>query len=289
MRRFNQYFSKYGLRLLLWTGVGVLAAILISVASNAFYDLVKESRAVGMGAMALALTAAGAVVTWLLAVPAALRTFSGTHARALRLDPRGRPQPHQAIILMQSLLSEEVSTATSIANKLGEPLLPNRTAARLAIIESKQLQTARWPWQQTLRLVNAFPSLKLMVVILSEQVAEKKQFEEFKRIIESYGPEKVRVLAVAEPIQPLDYDAIETAVNSAIGICSEHGIKPRRTCIDITGGLKSFGAVAAVKTLNSGFTFSYVVTAADTGGAGAADIGQVYVYDASVWAERDGG
>ena len=289
MRRLNHYFSNHGLWLLLWTGFGVLAAILISVASNAFYDLIKENGAYSVVVVALALTVTGAIVTWLVAVPAALRTFSGTHARVLRLDPRGEPQPHQAIILMQSRLSEVALSATAIADRLGAQFKSDRKSARRAIIENKELQAARWPWQQTLRLVNAFPDLKLIVVILSEQVAGDKHFPDFKRIIESYGPEGVSVLAVAKPVPPLDYNAVEAAVNSAIETCRDHGHNPRRTCIDITGGLKTFGAVAAVKTLNSGFTFSYVVTAADTGGASAAHIGQVYIYDASVWAERDGG
>lgn len=289
MRRLNQYFSKYGLWLLLWTGCGVLAAVVISVASNALFDLVKESGAVGMGTMALALTAVGAIVTWLLAVPAALRTFSGSHARVLRLDPRGQPQPHQAIILMQPLLVGDIANATTTADNLGKPLLSDRTAARLAIIESKELQKARWSWQQTLRLVNQFPKLELVVVILSTHVADSKQFAEFKRVMETYGPNNISVLAVKGSIPPLDYDAVEASVDSAIEICREHGFRPRKTCLDITGGLKTFAAVAAVKTLNSGFTFSYVVTAADTGGSATADIGQVYVYDASIWAERDVG
>jgi hypothetical protein len=292
MGYFRSLFSAHGMRLLWLAFVSGLAVVLLSIASNWIYDGIKDQNRQDTTSWVwpIILAALGVLVTWVLAVPAALRSFRGSQAWQLDCSDKAT-QPHEALILMPSRLFNEHPNLIATAHEIIAGHRNDRQAALVALVDpNNPLGKSRWPWQQTLRLMRTFPNLKTVVAVLSKEVEGDGHYPEFQRLLTTIGPPGLKVFRVRQIVNGLDYDSVQAALDEAAAICKAQGHKPSRTSFDITSGLKSFAAIAAIQTLNSGYVFTYVVMPADVGDqpSDAEKIGRVVLYDAHVWSERDG-
>jgi len=277
------WFSRRSRQLLLLTVLTMGSGLLLSLAANAIYDAIKDHpQFVDNPWLPLAMVACGVLIAWGLAIPTALRVFGGSHGRHWRID-QAVNAPHRALVLMPSLLKSqamEEQGRSAIALAASHPA--GRPQALDEITKPSGDQFSRWSWQQTLRVLRALRKLRVVVAVPSKQFASANQFEAFKAVLQAFRP-GLEVLSVEPAVDALDYNDIERGLSAAVELCQERGIKPRHTCFDITSGLKSFAAVAAIKTLNSRYVFSYVVTDSDCDDPSYH--GQVLLYEVSLWSD----
>jgi hypothetical protein len=270
--------SRRNRKLLVLVLSGLALTYSASVGANAVYDLLKSEPSGAGWSIALVSSVCSILLSWLVATT--VRAISGTHAHRWGTD-KSESADYQALILMPSFIAGDAAKIVDNAIAfVKEKATTDEHALALIVDPSAAGDFNRWPWQHTLRLLRAHPRLKIITVVQSRQSAKHKQFEEFQRLIKIFRPQ-LEVLAVPQAVDLLDYNNIEETLESAMALCRKKGVWRSKTCIDITGGPKSFSAVAAVKTLNSPYVFSYVVTQMDTDDT--AEFGKVYWYDASVW------
>lgn len=147
-------------------------------------------------------------------------------------------------------------------------------------------------WQQNLRVLNAFPKVKRLYVLMPNV----DQFDRFVEVLRHFYPtnEDLEITQVTDKhgntafrqgakkmLKPdyEDFDYVTHGIGLAIGnikadLDLSQGEAERQTIIDVTGGLKTFSIVGAIASLNRDLIFAY---------AGTNDReGEVLVYDAEV-------
>jgi hypothetical protein len=273
-------FSKRTRQILSLVMLGFAGTVFTGIGSNAVYELFKGEKNESLLIIGIVSIFLGAILAWALAYRASVLSFSGSQARRWTTDKTSLSD-RQALILMPSFVLGDATIMVDRAIDFVRAKAVTGDHAIGLIVDAEAAdEFNRWPWQHTLRLLRAHPKLRIVVAVMSTQSAKSEQFTQFKRLVAEFRP-NVDVVAVHETADILEYNSIEEALASAAQLCLSKGIAARKTCIDITGGPKSFSAVAAIKTLNSPFMFSYVVTRIDT--EDPAEFGKVYMYDASVW------
>jgi hypothetical protein len=278
----SKWRAKRAINLFVLTLVGVLATACGGIGSNALYEMLKDQTATPwMVLIATLALVATALLLRYLAV-AAIAGFHGNQARQWRADKSNKSR-RRALVLMPSLLRSDRMQTVDAAIALANTHPQTREAALTEVISPGNSAFNSWPWQQSLRLVERFPDLQFVCIVQSSQTHALKQGEKFAELLKAFRP-KLKVVLVEPAINLTDYDDIEDAIYSALEKCRDAGFRDKDVCIDITGGTKSFSAVAAIRSLNTGYVFSYVVTNQDT--ENSAEHGKVYLYDASVWSRR---
>jgi hypothetical protein len=278
-RKFKRAINVFWL-----TFLGVLASACGGIGSNAVYDMLKEGVwSVRLGVIALATLPVAALLVGYI-TRAAIAGFQGNRATQWTADKRGSSN-RKAVIIMPSLLQPHGMQTSEQAKEFARTHPGGAAAALTEAISPSNTDYNRWSWQQALRLVQSFPNLKSICLIESNQVRAHGQGTNFRDLVLAFRP-SLKIHSMEAPVSLTDYNEIEDAIYTALEHLHAQGFRGKDICIDITGGTKSFSAVAAIRSLNTDYVFSYVVTNQDT--ENVAEHGKVYLYDASVWSRRGG-